>query len=177
MNAAFADLEAQALADVVAEGFARDAAVLHRRLDLRYVHQGYQLTVDVPARELTEDDRPAIRAAFDALHRQVYGQSAEGEEVEIVTFRLSAEIAVDRFAFPVLSARRAGAARTGTRPMYNVNRRGFVDAGVYAREQLSPGEMVAGPAVINQFDATTIVLAGQRARVDSYGTLTIEEEA
>jgi N-methylhydantoinase A len=61
--------------------------------------------------------------------------------------------------------------------MYNVNRRGFVDAGVYAREQLSPGEMVAGPAVINQFDATTIVLAGQRARVDSYGTLTIEEEA
>jgi N-methylhydantoinase A len=175
MNAAFADLEAQALDDVVAEGFARDAAVLHHQLDLRYVHQGYQLTVDVPSRELVDGDRPAIKAAFNALHRQVYGQSADGEDVEIVTFRLFAEIAVDRFAFPPLPARAAGSARSGTRPMFDVQHRAYADAGVYERERLAPGETVDGPAVINQFDATTIVLAGQRARVDAYGTLLIEE--
>ncbi len=173
MNAAFADLEAQALDDVVAEGFPRDAAVLHHQLDLRYVHQGYQLTVDAPARDLVDDDRAAIKSAFNALHRQVYGQSADGEDVEIVTFRLFAEIAVDRFAFPPLAERAGGAARTGTRPMYDVERRDYVDAGVYQRERLAPGETVAGPAVINQFDATTIVLAGQSARVDAYGTLLI----
>jgi N-methylhydantoinase A len=177
MNAAFAELEAQALADVAAEGFGPDVAVLHRQLDLRYVHQGYQLAVDVPDRDVTDDDRPAIKAAFNALHRQVYGQSADGEDVEIVTFRLAVEIAVDRFAFPPLPAPVAHAARTGARPMFDVLQRRFVDAGVYTREQLAAGDAVLGPAVINQFDATTIVLDGQRARVDRFGTLLIEEAA
>ncbi len=175
MNAAFADLEAQALADVEAEGFARDAAVLRRQLDLRYVHQGYQLTVDVPARDLLDDDRPAIKAAFNALHRQVYGQSAQGEDVEVVTFRLTAEIVVDRFAFPALGERPAGAGRIGTRPMYDVTRRAFAEAAVVERERLAAGETLDGPAVINQFDSTTIVLAGQRAHLDRFGTLLIEE--
>ena len=175
VNAAFADLQAQALADVEAEGFTHDAAVLHYQLDLRYVHQGYQLTVDVPTRTLRDDDRPAIRAAFNALHRQVYGQSAESEDVEIVTFRLTAEIAVDRFAFPALGERTAGTAVTGTRRMYDIARAAFAEAAVLERERLEAGEVVAGPAVINQFDTTTIVLAGQRAHHDAFGTLLIEE--
>jgi len=47
---------------------------------LRYLHQGYQLTVDVPAHPLGDADKPALKVAFDALHRQIYGQSAEAEE-------------------------------------------------------------------------------------------------
>jgi N-methylhydantoinase A len=175
INTAFVELEARALDDVAAEGFDRAAAVLRRRLDVRYVHQGYQLTIDAPDRALTEEDRPVLAAAFNALHRQVYGQAAEGDDVEVVTFRVLAEIAVDRFAFPRLAARADGRARTGTRPMYDVQRRAFTDAGVYDRSALAAGERIAGPAIVNQFDSTTIVLAGQRAHVDAYGTLTIEE--
>ena len=175
MNAAFADLRAQALADVVAEGFTPDVTVLRYQLDLRYVHQGYQLTVDVPARDLSDADRPMVKAAFNASHRQVYGQSADGEDVEIVTFRVSAEIAVDRFTYPALSESSTSEARTGARRMYDMTCRAFVDAGVYDRARLAAGERVDGPAVINQFDATTVVLTGQCARVDGYGTLLLEE--
>jgi N-methylhydantoinase A len=175
MNAAFADLRAQALADVEAEGFPHEAAVLQYQIDLRYVHQGYQLTVDVPTRVLVDDDKPAIKAAFNALHRQVYGQSADAEDVEIVTFRLTAEIAVDRFAFPVLGERTLGSASRGSRPMYDVASAAFADAAVVDRDRLAAGEVIAGPVVINQFDTTTIVLAGQRAQHDAFGTLLIEE--
>ena len=45
--------------------------------------------------------------------------------------------------------------------MFDVQHRAYADAGVYERERLAPGETVDGPAVINQFDATTVVLAGQ----------------
>jgi N-methylhydantoinase A len=176
MNALFAELEAQALADVAEEGFTREATVLRRRLDLRYLHQGYQLTVDVPARALADTDKPELKAAFDALHRQIYGQSAEAEDAEIVTFRVQAEIAIDRFAFPKLAAGAGPVerARTGERPLYDFGRRTFVTAPVYDRAKLTPCDRIAGPAVVNQFDATTVVLAGQSLIVDSYGILAID---
>ncbi len=104
MDVLFAELEAQALADVAEEGFARDAVVLRRQLDLRYLHQGYQLTIDCPSTAIGDADKPVLKAAFDALHRQIYGQSAEAEEAEIVTFRVQAEISIERYAFPKLPA-------------------------------------------------------------------------
>jgi N-methylhydantoinase A len=176
MNALFAELEAQALADVAEEGFTREATMLRRRLDLRYLHPCYQLTVDVPARALADTDKPELKAAFDALHRQIYGQSAEAEDAEIVTFRVQAEIAIDRFAFPKLAAGAGPVerARTGERPLYDFGRRTFVTAQVYDRAKLAPCDRIAGPAVVNQFDATTVVLAGQSLIVDSYGILAID---
>jgi len=176
MNALFAELEAQARGDVAEEGFTRDATVLRRQLDVRYLHQGYQLTVDVPSTALTDADKPALKAAFDALHRQIYGQSAEAEEAEIVTFRLQAEIAIDRFAFPKLAAAAGSVerARTGERPLYDFARRAYVTAQVYDRAKLAPGDSIAGPAVVNQFDATTVVLDGGRLTVDPFGILAID---
>jgi len=176
MNALFAELETQARGDVAEEGFTRDATVLRRQLDLRYLHQGYQLTVDAPSTVLGDADKPALKAAFDALHRQIYGQSAEAEEAEIVTFRVQAEIAIDRFAFPKLPAAAGSVerARTGERPLYDSARRAYVTAQVYDRAKLAPGDRITGPAVINQFDATTVVLDGQSLTVDPFGILAID---
>ncbi len=60
--------------------------VLRRQIDLRYMHQGYQLSVDVPDGAVTDAMKPALKRAFDALHRRIYGQAAENEPAEIVTF-------------------------------------------------------------------------------------------
>jgi N-methylhydantoinase A len=54
---------------------------------------------------------------------------------------------------------------------------GFVRCTVYDREKLGPGHRIAGPAVIEQMDATTLVLPGQRAVVDAYVNLIVEEDA
>ena len=180
MRALFAELEAQALRDVAEEGFTRDAVVLRRQLDLRYLHQGYQLTVEVPDRDVTDADKPELKSAFDALHRRIYGQAADREPAEIVTFRVQAEIAIDRFTFTAGKNDGAGdasQAREGTRPLYELDRRAFVDATVYDRARFHPGDQFAGPAIVNQFDSTTVVLSGQRVVVDPYGSLVIEEQA
>jgi N-methylhydantoinase A len=179
MRELFAELEGQALRDIAEEGFSRDAVVLRRQLDLRYMHQGYQLAVDVPDGEIGDAQKPSLKAAFDTLHRRIYGQAAEGEPAEIVTFRLQVEIAIDRYTFSARNGHAGAAlqARDGTRKVYDLDRRQFVDATVYDRARFLPGDRFTGPAIVNQFDSTTVVLGGQHVLVDPYGTLIIEEQA
>jgi N-methylhydantoinase A len=175
MNELFATLEAQALEEAREEGFAPDAVRLTRLLDLRYPHQGYTLGVECPAGA----DKAALKSAFDDLHRQVYGQSAPKEDAEIVTFRLQAEIEVPRLELKPMAPGDGNAARAvkGERPLFDVDANKFAPAKIYDRAKLRPGDHLAGPAIIDQFDATTLVLAGQSATLDRFGTLVIENAA
>ena len=175
MNELFRDLRQQALAEASEEGFAHDAVKLTRLLDLRYPHQGYTLPVACPA-EITDDDKPRLKQAFDDVHLQVYGQSAPKEDAEIVTFRLQAEIEVPRLELPKLARGdgRAERALKGERPLFDIDANRFVRAKVYDRQKLMAGDNIPGPAIIDQFDATTVVLGGQIATVDGTATLIIE---
>ena len=51
---------------------------------------------------------------------------------------------------------------------------GSVTVPVYAREKLAPGNVLAGPAIVEQMDSTTVVLPGMTARVDAYDNLILE---
>ena len=178
MTDIFAGLEARAADDVREEGFAADRVALHRQVDMRYQHQGYQLPVDCPAGALTEDDRPALKHAFDETHRRIYGASAPDEDAELVTFRVIAEIAVPRLALPGIAVGGdAGAARVATRPLYDLDRQAFVDAAIYDRARLAAGVRFDGPAVVQQFDSTTVVLSGMSCAVDAWGNLIVDTGA
>jgi N-methylhydantoinase A len=176
INALFAELERQAFAEANEEGFSRDAVTLTRLIDLRYPHQGYTLPVPC-APQIGDADKQTLKQEFDALHRQVYGSSAPNEDAEIVTFRLQAEIAVPQLALPVLAAGDGNAERAlkGQRDLYDIDRNVFVRAKIYDRARLLAHDRVMGPAIIDQFDSTTVVNAGQQASVDPSGTLVIQE--
>jgi N-methylhydantoinase A len=176
MNDLFRELREQALAEASEEGFAHEAVKLTRLLDLRYPHQGYTLPVACPA-DITDADKARLKHAFDEAHLQVYGQSAPREDAEIVTFRLQAEIEVPRLELPALAHGdgRAERALKGERPLFDIDDNRFVRATVYDRQALMAGDRIAGPAIIDQFDATTVVLAGQTAAtVDDTATLIIQ---
>jgi N-methylhydantoinase A len=175
MNDLFRELREQALAEASEEGFAHEAVKLTRLLDLRYPHQGYTLPVACPA-DITDVDKARLKHAFDEVHLQVYGQSAPREDAEIVTFRLQAEIEVPRLELPALAQGdgRAERALKGERPLFDIDDNRFVRATVYDRQALMAGDRIAGPAIIDQFDATTVLLGGQTATVDDTATLIIE---
>jgi N-methylhydantoinase A len=177
MNDLFRELVQQALAEAEEEGFAPAAVKLTRLLDLRYPHQGYTLPIACPA-DIAEADKASLKQAFDDLHRQVYRQSAPKEAVEIVTFRLQAEIDVPRLQLPKLSSGDGHVERAlkGERALFDLDAGKFVSARVYDRSKLMAGDRIAGPAVIDQFDATTVVPAGQTATVDAGATVVIEAE-
>lgn len=175
MNELFSRLKAQALADAQEEGFTPAEVKFLFQVEMRYLHQGYQLPVDCPY-PMTEGRKPELKHAFDALHHQTYGQSAAAEEAEIVSFRVQSEIAVPRLALPELAPGDGDAARAliGERPLYDIAQGAFRPAKIYERDRLRPGDRVAGPAIVQQFDTTTIVLADQSLGVDRFGTLIIE---
>ena len=166
MNELFARLAAAGAGRGERGGFAPEAVKLTRLLDLRYPHQGYTLAGRVSGRRSPTTTSRGSSTPSTMLHRQVYGQSAPKEDAEIVTFRLQAEIEVPRLALPELAPRRrprGARARRASGRCSTSTPTGSCSAKVYDRQKLMAGDRIAGPAIIDQFDATTVVLAGQTA--------------
>jgi N-methylhydantoinase A len=141
---------------------------------MRYQHQGFELNVPWPGREVTEASAGAAVAAFHRLHERLYTFAQQDMPVEIVTFRVDA-----RGALPAPTSHElppAGAleaARTGEQDVFF--EAGPAPVSIYARERLGAGARIPGPAILTQFDATTLVLPGQMATVDRYGSLLISD--
>jgi len=172
LQGAFAGLEARARDWLAREGVIGPANV-DRSVDLRYARQSYQLNVAMPS-EPDDNALTGVVDRFHQLHQHRYGYAAPGEPVQVVTVRLSASVPASRSWPPP-----APPAGGGTGP--SVHRRvffpedGWVDCPVYDRTWLGADQLFLGPAVVAQFDATTIVLPGQTFCVDHAANLIIEE--
>jgi len=169
-------LAMQAAAWFDREHIASGAQVTTRTIDCRYAGQNYEIAVDVPEGPITAATFAAIKARFEASHRQLYGFIAEGEAIQLVTYRLAASGIVEKASFkprPLLGPD-AKAAVTGTRQVWMPEAGGFTDATLYDRERLQPGNIVQGPAIIDQMDCTTVLPPGHTARVDAYLNLIVE---
>ncbi|HEY7067022.1 MAG TPA: hydantoinase/oxoprolinase family protein [Chloroflexota bacterium] len=175
-NAIFADLEAQARAELAAEGFAAAEVRLERHLDFRYAGQGYEVRVPAPADALTAASLAATRATFDAVHEQQFGHAAPAEPAEFVNYRVVGYGLVPKVELPTFPSARgpAAAARAGTRRAYFDELGQEIDCPIYDRARLAPGHTLAGPCIVEQLDSTTVVLPAQALRVDGYGNLVLE---
>ena len=175
LNAGFESLETKAREDAVREGFGAQAAKMLRQLDVRYARQGYQLTIDAPAR-IEERDLALLRRRFDQVHESTYGVSAPDEEAEIVTIRLVSLVNLPRMplASRSLGQGRAGALPIGARRAWFAASGGFLDTPVYSRQTLAPGTRLTGPLIVEQLDSTTVVEPGRVVEVDDIGNLVIE---
>jgi len=177
INAIFAELRRRATDDVSEEGLDVTELRLKQQIDLRYLHQGYHLTVDGPDGEITQTHKQPIKAAFDDLHRRTYGASAPEEDAELVTLRVVSEVPVPHLRLPRIAAGRVADARIGERPLYDLTSAEFANAYVYDRARLGADDRITGPAIVEQYDSTTVVLADQVLTVDDFGNLLITEEA
>lgn len=172
----FATLESRAADWFESEGIAAPARSFGRSVDMRYVGQNYEIAVPVPAGDIDDRTFEAIRQGFLDRHRQLYGFVADGEEIQFVTFRLEATGAVGKArleARPLRESDPSGAA-VGRRPVWCRESGEFRDNAVYDRSLLEPGNVVPGPAIIDQMDTTTVVPSGMAARVDAYRNLVME---
>ena len=146
------------------EAVDEDARSFERSLDLRYAGQEFALPIPVEPAELRASDVAAIRARFDDAHQHRYGYATPEEEVEMVNLRVVAKGARER---PVLPAVPAGgeAALIGRRSVWFADPTAPVDCAVYARDRLRIGDVVAGPAVIEEHSSTTLLWPGDEASV------------
>jgi len=179
MEAAFATLTATAERWFEQEHIAPAKREIRRSVDMRYAGQNYELPVALPDGPFTAATLAHLAEGFAAAHRQMYGFIAEGEAVQLVTFRLEATGVVRKAELRPrpLQGPDAGAALEGHRDVWLPESQGIVAVPVYARDRLAPGNRIAGPAIIEQMDATTVILPAQEARVDEYENLILEAAA
>jgi N-methylhydantoinase A len=178
VNALFGELADGATAQLEAEGFARSENVrLRYFMDMRYAGQGYENPVPIDNVPLTADDLQRYRKRFDDIHRQCHGHAAPGQPVEVVSYRLEAIGQVPRVRLAELEPATddAKSAQIGERlALFTSASEAPVPVPVYARERLRAGHSFGGPAIVEQYDATTVVCPGQVVRVDTVGNLHIE---
>jgi N-methylhydantoinase A len=174
----FQELEAKARDELAAEGMARAEARFARELDLRYTGQGYELRTPLDglfAERLTAASMAAARARFDERHAQIHGHAAKERPVEVVSYRVRVRVTVPRYEPRSEPAppRPTDAGAKGTRCIH-FGATQSVEATLYERDQLDVGVTIAGPAIVEQFDATTVIPEGWSGRVDGYRNLILE---
>ena len=173
----FARLEHEARTDLHRDGFSADRIRLDRALDMRYAGQGYEITLACNNAALRRDDVGGLRQRFDALHKQMFGHMASDQPVEVVSYRLSGIGTVSAPPIPKFKptgAKLSDALREHRQVRFDGKP---LACPVYQRERLDVGLVLRGPAILDQFDCTTLVCPGQAAHVDEWKNVIITEGA
>jgi N-methylhydantoinase A len=173
-GAVFAQLEKQARDDLRRDGFADNDIRIERALDMRYAGQGYEITMSCTAEQTAALGE--LRKAFDAEHKSQFGHMAPDEPVEVVSYRVRGIGLVPAVATPKFKpeGRKLADALRETRQVRFDG--AAISCPVYQREKLDVGLTLRGPAILDQFDCTTVICADQIARVDAWKNLIVTQE-
>jgi len=174
LAAAYAELEERTRATLAAEGFAPGDQRVVRGADLRYAGQAFEVRVPAPGGPVDAAFAAATAEAFHAAHRQRYGYAYPGDParpVEWVNLRVTGTGPVPTPSLTRLAPGGGAPPRSGTRP---VRFGAWVETALHDRAHLGAGDVVAGPAVLEEFGSTVPVPPGFTARADAFGNLVLE---
>jgi N-methylhydantoinase A len=160
-------MEQEALAELRGQGVERERISLVRSADLKVVGQTYELSLPLPGTgPVDERSVAALLDSFSRLYRDRYAFFFEGEPIEIVNLRVAAlgHNPPVELEHPPGAGPDPAAARKGERPVYFENI-GFVSSVIYERTRLRPGNVVKGPAIVEEETSSVLVPPDTDARV------------
>ena len=172
----FQGMEGQARTEMAGEGLDVDKMAARRFLDVRYVGQSFELTVDYPSRPTKTDLAKVIGDNFYKAHLRRFGYADRAEPVEVVNLRLKLEVAMEKPSVQPQSTGAADSAHALIGEAEVVFQEGALASPLYQRDQLICGNTVSGPALIIQMDSTTVLTPGWGGVVDPFGNLLLEPE-
>ena len=182
MATVFDALESEGRDWLHGEGVPASSHSIIRSADLRYAHQGSELTIAYPQGQVDSVGLGEMLRAFHQQHEQLYGFSLE-QPVEIVTLRATASGQVGQVKTRILTAASGNATAASLkdalmerRQVYFDETAGFVQCPIYRRESLPPATELSGPAIMEGMDSTVVINPGWRARIDQYGNCILRSE-
>jgi N-methylhydantoinase A len=170
----FHGLESSAVTALLTEGITRDRIAFKRSIDMRYVGQVHECTVDIGDMRVSTSTIAAITQRFHNLHKQLFTYNEPDSLVEIVNI----ESTVYGKTAPLLPARlilggKPELALKTRRPMIFSADGSATLTPVYDGEKLGAGDQLQGPVVIEEPTTTIVVNPGWTARLDNSGTYVI----
>jgi len=176
VNALLATMQAEADA-IVAKGAAGRPTHETRIGYMRYVGQGHEIPVPLPARPLVAADVAAIRAKYDEVYRNYFDRPVPGSDVEILSFAVIVATLPDPVDETPATTADGSARPAGTRMVRDTVTGAVAEWTLYNRADLGPGVRVAGPAIIGEDETSTIVTAGFTATVNGLGYIELTANA
>jgi N-methylhydantoinase A len=174
-NKILAAMQAEAL-DVVRRGAPGAATQEKRTAYMRYLGQGHEVAVNLPAREWNAGDGEFIRAAFETAYEQTYGRIIPNLDLELVSWAVDISAPIDA----ITPAGAVGEAPVPTpyarRQLRDAGTGELVEAPAYRREALVPGSRVTGPAIIVEDDTSTVVSPSFNASINALGYIVLERK-
>jgi len=175
LEALFADFFAEGEARLTRDGVPPSDRHVLRSADLRYLGQSFELSVTVPPGTLTVADIERLLTEFHAAHERAYGYAAPDDPVELVNVRLAAVGVTPKPRRAPLpeGGRNATAAIKDRRDVWFTESADWQSTAVLDRTKLLGGNVIAGPAIVEEHDASTLVYPGWEAAVDEHGNLVL----
>lgn len=163
--------------DVVAKGSFGAPLTEQRIAYMRYVGQGHEIAVRLPARELGAGDVAAIRAAYDEEYSRFYDRPVPGSDVEILSYALVVSTVPAEAAALGSDAVEHSPAPARAHPVRDTATGEVAEWAVFDRPALAPGDVLRGPAIVAEAETSTLVGPGWTAKVDTFGYLELAREA
>jgi len=158
---------------LAAEHIPEDRRRFSLTLDCRYVKQYHEVSFPVTMEAIRDADVEAILATFHVEHRRMYGYSLEdGTAVELINLRLRATGLTDAptYAEETYAGKDASEALKGERPVYVPEEGAFRSVPVYDGDRTRHGNLIAGPALLEQVNTTLLLTASYDCVCDSRGS-------
>jgi N-methylhydantoinase A len=176
VNALLSEMGGEARS-VVELGAGGEQITLRRTAFMRYAGQGHEIEIDLPSHDITAEDLPALTRAFEVEYGRQFSRPVPGMVIEILNWAVYASTPARPVAdAPATPAERALTRDTTAELTCDVDG-ATKQAHVVARADLTPGDVVQGPALITEPQTTTLVSADFTARVDSLGNLMLTRQA
>ncbi len=177
----FEELEERAVTQLETDGVPPERIVLQRIAECRYLGQGYELRVDAGPGMIDHDWAERLRADFHDSHEREYSRRFEEADIEVPNVRVRGVGLMPPLDSPEVEhggeSPEAALAREGEAWFRVGGELCPVATRYYDRARLRAGNRLAGPAIVNQYDATTVIPPGLSAHVDRFGNIVIEAAA
>jgi N-methylhydantoinase A len=173
-----AALEERVRERLAAEGFAGDAMALNHFIDMRYDGQAYEIRIPFSTGDSAAARLGSAIGAFHIAHRDLYGYSYEGRElVELVNVGVTGLGLLKRPQIPAVTCggESPAAALRDTANVYFPHHDGPVSCPVYSREKFRAGNRIDGPAIVEQYDSTTVLNPDWHGHIDAWGSLVLSK--
>ena len=175
VNRTLAEMHDEALA-VVRAGAPDEALDECRGAYMRYVGQGHEIHVPVPAHPLAAGDAAALQSAFDREYRALYGRTIPGAEVEVLTWTLSLSTRATAPEPVATPPTRDAPAPRASRAVFDPHEERDRELALYWRADLAPGMRLRGPAIIAEDETSTYVIDGFTAHIAGNGNIVVDRD-
>ena len=169
VNRLLADLEAEGRRLLAEAGVAPGDVTVARSADMRLFGQMHEINVPLPSEPLGENNLGGLKAAFADVYTRLYTHLYEGVRIQALHWRVLCSGPTPKVDMTrQVGTDGSGEARKGSRQAYFPEAGGFVEVPIYDRYALTPGQEIAGPAIVEERESTTVVPPGDALSVDSH---------